>query len=66
MAISRVVHKTYINIDEKVTEGAAVTVAGVVTISLTPRLDFNSPYIFVILEKTHGEMLFMGRISDPR
>ncbi len=66
LAISRLVHKTYITVDEKGTEGAAVTVAGVVTTSLPPRVDFNSPFIFVILEKTHAEMLFLGRISDPR
>ena len=66
LAISRVVHKTYITVDEKGTEGAAVTAAGVVNTSLPPQVDFDSPFMFVIMEKTYGEMLFMGRITDPR
>ena len=65
ISISRVVHKTYLSIDEKGTEGAAVTVGGVVLTSLPPKVAFNSPFVFVIADNQSKNMLFMGRISNP-
>jgi serine protease inhibitor len=64
--ISDVIHKTYINVDEKGTEAAAVT-AVMVGIKSMPvdliRLD--RPFVFVLREKTSGTVLFLGRIMDP-
>jgi len=65
LKISRVIHKTYMTVDERGTEGAAVTVGGVVNTSVPPQLDLDSPFIFVITDKATGNFLFMGRISNP-
>ncbi len=65
IAISRVVHKTFLTIDEKGTEGAAVTVGGVVLTSLPPTIRFNSPFVIVLADKATNNILFMGRICNP-
>ncbi len=66
LAISRVVHKTFMTVDERGTEGAAVTAAGVVLTSMPPQVDYNVPYIFVLADNKADHILFIGRISDPR
>lgn len=66
VAISRVVHKTFMTVNERGTEGTAVTAAGAVLTSLPPQVDFNSPYIFVLADNKADNILFIGRISDPR
>jgi alpha-1-antitrypsin len=53
-------------VNERGTEGAAVTAAGAVLTSLPPQVDFNSPYIFVLADNKADNILFIGRISDPR
>lgn len=63
--VSRVVHKTYLTIDEKGTEGAAVTAGGVGVTSLPPRMRFNSPFLIVLADKASNNLLFIGRISNP-
>ena len=66
LKVSRVIHKTYLTVDERGTEGAAVTVGGVSVTSVPPQLDFDSPFIFIIANKTTNDFLFMGRISNPK
>lgn len=61
------IHKTYIDVDEKGTEAAAVTaiMAGG-TSSLLPEpkeLKFNKPFYFAIRDNTSGEILFMGKFA---
>ncbi len=69
--ISKVLHKTFLKIDEKGTEAAGVTA---VTIKLTStmhdrvkpfNLIFNRPYFLVIKDKSSGLPLFMGSVLDP-
>ncbi|MBQ4145269.1 MAG: S-layer homology domain-containing protein [Clostridia bacterium] len=66
MFISDVLHKTYINVDEKGTEAAAVTSIGMAGSAMPPepiQLKFNKPFYFVIRDNISGETLFMGRYS---
>ena len=66
MFISDIVHKTYINVDEKGTEAAAVTTIAMAGSSLPPEpveLKFNKPFYFAIRDNTSGEILFMGRFA---
>jgi len=65
--ISQVMQKTYIEVDEKGTEAAAVTVIGMVTCSVPSHPVFfaNRPFLFVIQENTTGTTLFMGKIGNP-
>lgn len=66
--IDKVLHKTYISVDEEGTEAAAVTavmMAGAT--SSKPKepilVKFDKPFFFVIRDDTNGEILFMGRYA---
>jgi serine protease inhibitor len=63
--ISRVQHKTYIDVHEKGTEAAGATAVGIGVTSMPPELVFNRPFIFVIRERSTGTLLFVGRVFDP-
>jgi len=68
--ISRVLHKTFIDVNEEGTEAAAVTA---VEIELTSaggsgltHFIADKPFLFVIRENSTGSILFMGRLSQPQ
>lgn len=63
--ISRVEHKTFIQIDEFGTEAAAATSVGIGITSLPPSIRFDRPFLFAIRERSLGTLLFIGRIGDP-
>lgn len=63
--ISRVQHKTFIDVHEKGTEAAGATAVGVGVTSLPPELAFDRPFLFVIRERSTGTLLFVGRVNDP-
>jgi serine protease inhibitor len=67
--VSKVKHKTYIDVNEEGTEAAAVTAVEVELTSVGPDNDFyftvNRPFIFVIREKTTGVILFTGVVKNP-
>ena len=66
MYIMNAVHKTYIDVDEKGTEAAAVTAIGMATSSLPPQpitVKFNKPFTFVIRDDSAKEILFIGEYA---
>ena len=68
--ISEVKHKTFIEVDEKGTEAAAVTGIGVgITSEPDPNsrilFEINKPFLFFISEKQSGAVLFAGKIENP-
>ena len=66
--ISQVIHQAYIKVDEKGTEAAAATaVVMTLTSSATPSNIFRAdhPFIFIIQERETGNILFIGRMSNP-
>lgn len=66
MWFTKTIHKTFINVDEKGTEVAAVTAIGMAGSSLPPEpieLKFNKPFYFAIRDNTSGETLFVGRFA---
>jgi serpin B len=67
--ISKVVHKTYIEVNEQGTEAAAATSIGIsltsVRIDQPPLMDVNRPFIYIIAEKTSGALLFIGELHNP-
>jgi serpin B len=68
--ISRVLHKSFIDLNETGTEAAAVTAIIFRTTSTgnePPKKYFNvnKPFVFAITEKDTGAILFMGEVNHP-
>ena len=65
--ISEVIHQAYVKVDEKGTEAAAATAVIGKFGTAMPRNVFiaDHPFIFIIQEKETGNILFMGRVTDP-
>lgn len=65
LKVDFVKQNTFVAVDEKGTEAAAVTSIGVVLTSLPQPYLCDRPFVFLIHEKTSGTVLFMGKIVDP-
>jgi len=65
LTLSFVKQNTFVAVDEKGTEAAAVTTGGVSTTSVQMPTLCDRPFVFVIHEKTSGTVLFVGKIADP-
>lgn len=66
--ISRVIHQTFVDVNEKGTEAAAVTVVEIRETSGTGGtipVIIDRPFIFVIREKTSNSLVFMGKVTNP-
>lgn len=63
--ISRVEHKTFLKIDEKGAEGAAVTSVGIAITSLPPSITFDRPFLTVLVHKATQVPIFVGKIENP-
>lgn len=67
--VSEVKQNTFLQIDEKGTEAAAVTTIGMVETSApmpyVPRIVFDRPFIMVISDKATDSILFMGKMVNP-
>lgn len=66
--IDKVLHKTYISVDEKGTEAAAVTavmMAGMAVVIPEEPVIFKAdkPFTFIIRDEKSGEIIFIGRYS---
>lgn len=67
MFVNKAVHKAYINVNEKDTEAAGVTMIGVDGSAGLPekenviKLKLDKPFYFAIRDNKTGEVLFMGR-----
>ncbi|RYU95647.1 serpin family protein [Emticicia agri] len=66
LKVGMVKQNTYVGIDEKGTEAAAVTTIGVVLTSVPnyPQVVCNRPFLFVISEKQSNTILFAGKIAN--
>jgi len=66
--ISDVIHQAFVEVNEEGTEAAAATAVIVGRTSAQPRHKVfiaDHPFIFIIQEKETGNILFMGRVTDP-
>ncbi len=72
LAISDVIHKTFISVAENGTEAAAATAVILTAVSVSETEEqykvfkADHPFIFMIIDKENGMILFMGRLEDPR
>jgi serpin B len=68
LRLSSVLHKAVVKVDERGTEAAAATAsaglgAGAAPQTVVVRVD--RPFLFVIVDRTSGMILFIGRVVDP-
>lgn len=65
--VSKVLQKTFIDVNEKGTEAAAVTVIGIEVTSLPQiaEINCNKPFLFLITEKNTGSICFIGKVGKP-
>lgn len=68
--ISRVIHKTYIDVNEEGTEAAAVTAIVFEVTSVGPGsgpiiVRFDHPFLFAITEKSSSSIVFIGKMMEP-
>jgi serine protease inhibitor len=68
--ISRVIHQTFVQVDEEGTEAAAATIVEMMETSAEPHdtgffMTVNRPYIFVIRDRVNNTILFIGKIIEP-
>ena len=66
--ISKVKHKTFVEVDEEGTEAAAVTSVEVTVTSAGPKgivMKVDHPFVLVIRENKSQTLLFMGKIVEP-
>ncbi len=73
IAISEVLHKTFVDVNEEGTEAAAVTSTRMVTLSAPMpnreapfRLIVDRPFFCAIRDQQTGSVLFMGSIVEPQ
>ncbi len=65
LAISEVMHKAFVEVNEEGTEAAAATSVGVVLTSLPQVVQVNRPFLFLIREKSTNAILFIGQFMNP-
>jgi serine protease inhibitor len=71
--ISKVLHKAFIQVNEKGTEAAAATGFGwshrksaPVALPFTPTFKADRPFVFLIRDQKTGSVLFLGRVVNPK
>ncbi|XP_037375066.1 leukocyte elastase inhibitor-like [Talpa occidentalis] len=65
--VSKIIHKSFVEVSEEGTEAAAATAIVSRTCSLEPVEDFvaDHPFIFMIRHNSSGSILFLGRLCSP-
>jgi len=70
--ISKVIHRTFIAVDEQGTEAAAATAIvmwGSAAIPAPPppfKMIVDRPFLYAVCDKSTGTILFLGTVIDPR
>jgi serpin B len=70
-AISAVIHKAFVDVNEEGTEAAAATAVTMRALAMRapgpppPVFRADHPFVFVIRDNSARSILFMGRITDP-
>lgn len=64
--ISKVIHQTFIEVDEEGTEAAAATAVIIRELSANGfSFNANNPFLYLIKQKDTDNILFMGTMKDP-
>ncbi|XP_038652657.1 leukocyte elastase inhibitor-like [Scyliorhinus canicula] len=67
LSVSKVVHKSFVEVNEEGTEAAAATGVVCMTLSYTPPESFTAdhPFLFFIRHNKTNNILFFGRYTSP-
>jgi serpin B len=63
--LSKVKHKTFLDVNEEGTEAAAATSVEIGVTSMPPMIVVDRPFLFAIREKFSGTILFLGVLVNP-
>jgi serine protease inhibitor len=66
--VSKVLHKTFVEVNEKGTEAAAVTKIeiGETSVPVIPYFVADRPFVFAIRERKTGSVAFLGKMMNPQ
>ena len=70
--IGYVIHKAFVEVNEKGTEAAAATVVAIATAAARAAMPFvpifraDRPFLFAIRDVKTGTVLFLGRLTSPK
>jgi serine protease inhibitor len=64
-AVSTVLQKVFVDVNEEGAEAAAATSVRIILVSLPPSLTVDRPFLFVIRERLSGTILFIGKVVRP-
>jgi serine protease inhibitor len=70
--VSKVLHKAFVEVNEKGTEAAAATAvmmleksAAPASVPFTPTFRADRPFLFLVRDRQSGSVLFLGRVLNP-
>lgn len=72
LMISEVIHKAFVDVNEKGTEAAAATAVVIVPTSASVETEepvvfrADHPFVFLLRDNRSGAILFLGRVSNPK
>ncbi len=67
--ISKVIHKAFVDVNEEGTEALAATAVAMAESGIPepkPVFRADHPFVFIIRDTNSGNILFIGRVTDPR
>ncbi|KYK25776.1 MAG: hypothetical protein AYK23_03740 [Candidatus Proteinoplasmatales archaeon SG8-5] len=68
LAITDVIHQSFVEVNEEGTEAAAATAVIIGELSISPQppvFNADHPFIFLIEHEATGQILFMGKVENP-
>jgi serine protease inhibitor len=71
LMIQKVVHQTYVDVNEEGTEAAAATAVQIMPTALPPlgkpfKMVVDRPFMFAIADEQSGALMFLGAVLDPK
>jgi serpin B len=63
--ISKVKHKSFIEVNEEGTEASAATSVEIRLTAMPMSLEFNKPFVYLIRDTKTGAILFIGTLENP-